>query len=222
MRILFIGAPGVGKGSQSAVVSKILSIPHISMGDIFRNNITTGTRLGLAAKEYIDKGLLVPDEVTIDIIGDRLNQTDCMYGFILDGFPRTLKQAVFLDKVLCDSNIKLDAIINITLDDFSIIGRLAGRRLCQQCNQIYHLTDKPPQKEGICDLCNSVLITRMDDETETVKKRLEVYHEQTKPLIDYYKINPGIINIISEDDIALTTRNILDALGISPEKLNEF
>lgn len=215
MRLMLLGAPGVGKGSQAALIAKALSVPHISTGDIFRYHIANATDLGVKAKEYIEKGMLVPDEVTVEIVADRLKKDDCNNGFILDGFPRTLEQAQFLDGILEKLDIQLDRILNITLDDNSIIIRLSGRRICPQCNNVYHLQDKPPKCGGICDNCNTVLMQRDDDNEETIIKRLHVYHRQTEPLFEYYKDNVEIINVESNILFETTTKLVFSALEIA-------
>lgn len=214
MQLLMMGAPGVGKGSQAAVLSKVLSIPQISVGDIFRSNIAQGTELGKLAKSYMIKGALVPDEITIRIIKDRLMQEDCKAGFILDGFPRTLEQAHSLDGILTELDKSLDAVINITLEDHAIVTRLTGRRVCLNCNSVFHMTDKPPVHEGICDSCSEELVTRADDTVATILNRLAVYHKKTSPLTDYYKHSTRYIDIASEQDMADTTKNVFAALGL--------
>lgn len=181
MRIIMLGAPGAGKGTQATRLAEHYSIPHISTGDIFRANLKAETPLGLKAKEYMDKGLLVPDELTVDLVMDRISQEDCVNGYILDGFPRTLNQAAALD-----AKVAIDAAVDVEVPDEDIVKRMAGRRVCPTCGEPYHTEWKVPQKEGICDRCGSELIIRKDDEPETVLKRLTVYHDQTQPLIDHY------------------------------------
>lgn len=215
MRLMLLGAPGAGKGSQATQISKALSVPHISTGDMFRYHINNNTDLGKEAQQYMEKGLLVPDELTVNIVADRLKQDDCKNGFILDGFPRTINQAKFLDDVLNSLKIKLDCILNIVLDDNTIIKRLSGRRICPQCAAVFHIEDKPPLREGICNNCDSELIQRDDDNEETIVKRLKVYHEQTKPLIEYYKDKVKMLNVQSQKSFAETTKNVFDSLGIS-------
>lgn len=217
MRVMLFGAPGVGKGTQAVLIAKELSVPHISTGDIFRYHIANNTELGIKAKQYIDKGLLVPDELTVEIVADRLKQDDCDKGFILDGFPRTIQQAKFLDEILKDLNIKLDVILNITLDDASIVKRLSGRRVCKQCNVVYHVEDNPPKVEGVCDKCNVDLIQRDDDNEETIINRLKVYHKQTEPLLEYYKDKVKIVSIESNKSVDVTTEQVFKALGIKDE-----
>ena len=181
MKLVLLGAPGAGKGTQSTNLSVRLGVPHISTGDIFRANIRENTPLGVEASSYISKGLLVPDELTIGMVADRLSQPDCENGYILDGFPRTLAQADALDKL-----VKLTAAVNIHVDDEVIVGRMSGRRVCPDCGEPYHIEYKAPAVDGVCDRCGGKLIVRADDKPETVKNRLKVYHDQTAPLIGYY------------------------------------
>ena len=186
MKIIMLGAPGAGKGTQAKKVAKKYNIPHISTGDIFRANIKEGTELGKRAKEYMDKGELVPDDITIGMLLDRIHKADCKDGFVLDGFPRTIPQAKSLSEALSKLNEKIDYAINIDVPDDSIITRMSGRRACLSCGSTYHIKYSAPKKENICDNCGSELVIRDDDKPETVKKRLDVYHKQTQPLIDYY------------------------------------
>jgi len=185
MILILLGAPGSGKGTQAGQISDMYSIPHISTGDIFRKNIKEGTELGRKAKEYIDKGLLVPDEVTNGIIEDRLADADCGKGFVLDGYPRTTAQAEMLDSVLDKLGVKADAALNIKVPDEDVIHRLSGRSMCR-CGETYHVDYKPPKKEGVCDKCGQELYVRDDDRPETVGERLKEYHNKTSPIIDYY------------------------------------
>lgn len=187
MKLIMLGAPGAGKGSQAKVLSDKYGIPHISTGDIFRANIKEGTELGKKAKEYMDQGLLVPDELVCDLVVDRIKQDDCKKGFILDGFPRTIPQAKSLDAALEQINEAMDYAVDLEVDDEVIVERMGGRRACLECGATYHVVNMPPAKEGICDRCGAKLVLRDDDQPETVKKRLSVYHEQTAPLIRYYK-----------------------------------
>lgn len=215
MRLIMLGAPGAGKGTQALLLSKSFSIPQISTGDILRANIKNETDLGKKAKEYMDKGLLVPDELVVEIVKDRLGKEDCKDGFILDGFPRTIPQAKALDEALADMGIKLDRAINIYVPDENIIKRMGGRRVCPQCGASYHVEFKKSLKEDICDECHSKLIQRDDDKEETVKKRLEIYHEQTKPLIEYYQ-NMGILsNIDGIGDVEEISNRIKKTLEVS-------
>lgn len=214
MRLILLGAPGSGKGTQATVLSEKLNIPHISTGDIFRSNIKSGTELGKKAKEYIDKGALVPDELTIDIIKDRLKQDDCKNGFILDGFPRTIPQADFLDEALIGMGIKLDAALNIHVDDKEIIKRLSSRRVCPNCGASYHLLYKPTKVDGVCDSCKSGVVQRDDDKEDTVLNRLKTYHSQTEPLIEYYNKKGIVKTAKGKDEVAHTTEEVLKVLGI--------
>ena len=187
MHILLMGPPGAGKGTQAAELVKAFQIPHISTGDMFRAAIKEGTEMGKQAKSYIDKGQLVPDEVTIGIVRDRLGQDDCKKGFILDGFPRTVEQADALTGILRDLGLSLTRVLNINVPASDLIERAVGRRICKKCGATYHTKFNPPKKEGICDECGSELFQRADDNAETMKNRLSVYEASTKPLIDYYK-----------------------------------
>lgn len=187
MKIIMLGAPGAGKGTQAEMISGKYHLPHISTGDIFRANIKSGTELGKEAKSYMDKGLLVPDELTVRILLDRVAKEDCKEGYILDGFPRNIPQAEVLDAELAKLGDKIDAAIDIEVPDENIIERMMGRRACASCGATYHIVNVPPKKEGICDKCGDKLILRDDDREETVRNRLNVYHEQTQPLIDFYQ-----------------------------------
>ena len=195
MKIIMLGAPGAGKGTQAKQIADKYSIPHISTGDIFRANIKNGTELGKKAKQYMDQGALVPDELTCDLVMDRIQQDDCKNGFVLDGFPRTIPQAEALDAALGKINEKMDYAIDVDVPDENIVNRMSGRRSCLNCGATYHLISIPPKVEGICDRCGSEIVLREDDKPETVQKRLKVYHEQTQPLIDYYK-NQGILKSV--------------------------
>ena len=195
MKIIMLGAPGAGKGTQAKQIAGKYSIPHISTGDIFRANIKNGTELGKKAKEYMDQGLLVPDELTCDLVVDRIGQDDCKNGFVLDGFPRTIPQAEALTEALNKLGQKMDYAIDVDVPDDNIVKRMSGRRACLDCGATYHIVSIPPKQEGICDVCGSELVLRDDDKPETVQKRLDVYHEQTQPLIDYYK-KEGILKSV--------------------------
>ncbi|MCM1158415.1 MAG: adenylate kinase [Bacteroidales bacterium] len=186
MKIIMLGAPGAGKGTQAKMIAAKYGIPHISTGDIFRANIKNGTELGAKAKEYMDKGLLVPDELVVDLVIDRFKEPDCENGYVLDGFPRTIPQAEALDKALTAIGENVDYAINVEVPDENIINRMGGRRACVGCGATYHIVYSPTKVEGKCDTCGADLIIRDDDKPETVKNRLNVYHEQTQPLIDYY------------------------------------
>lgn len=186
MKIIMLGAPGAGKGTQAKMIAAKYGIPHISTGDILRANIKNGTELGAKAKEYMDKGLLVPDELIVDLVIDRFKEPDCENGYVLDGFPRTIPQAEALDKALTAIGENVDYAINVEVPDENIINRMGGRRACVGCGATYHIVYSPTKVEGKCDTCGADLIIRDDDKPETVKNRLNVYHEQTQPLIDYY------------------------------------
>lgn len=186
MKIIMLGAPGAGKGTQAKKIAAEYSIPHISTGDIFRANIKEGTELGVKAKSYIDSGNLVPDEITIAMLLDRIHQDDCKKGFVLDGFPRTIAQAVSLGEALDKLGEKIDYAVEVDVPDSAILSRMSGRRVCLSCGSTYHIEFTPPTKENVCDSCEHDLVIRDDDKPETVKKRLEVYHELTSPLVDYY------------------------------------
>ena len=186
MKLIMLGAPGAGKGTQAKMIAKEYGIPHVSTGDIFRANIKEGTELGKEAKEYMDKGLLVPDELTVKILLDRVAKDDCKNGYVLDGFPRTIPQAEVLEEALNKLGDKIDYAIDVDVPDENIIKRMSGRRACLKCGATYHIEHVPPKKEGICDVCGEPLVLRDDDKPETVKNRLDVYHKQTQPLIDFY------------------------------------
>lgn len=195
MKIIMLGAPGAGKGTQAKMIAEKYSIPHISTGDIFRANIKNGTELGKKAKSYMDKGQLVPDELTLDLIMDRFKADDCKNGYVLDGFPRTIPQAEVLDNALNELGDKIDYAIDVDVPDENIIKRMSGRRACLSCGATYHIEHIPPKTEGICDTCGQELVLRDDDKPETVKNRLNVYHEQTQPLIDFYTAK-GILKTV--------------------------
>ena len=213
MRIIMLGAPGAGKGTFSAYLEEKYQIPHISTGDIFRENIKNNTELGAKAKTYMDKGELVPDELVVSLVVDRLAKDDCAKGFILDGFPRTLPQADALTKALEDAESGIDYALNIDCPDEFIINRMAGRRVCPGCGASYHLVNVPPKKEGVCDVCGAELIQREDDNPETIANRLRVYHEQTQPLIDYYadqKVLENVDGTIGRDNVFAVLDKLLD------------
>lgn len=195
MKIIMLGAPGAGKGTQAKMIAEKYSIPHISTGDIFRYNIKNGTELGKEAKKYMDQGLLVPDELTVKILLDRVAQDDCKNGYVLDGFPRTIPQAEVLEEALTKLGDRIDYAINVEVPDENIVKRMGGRRACINCGATYHIEHVPPKKEGICDNCGSELILRDDDKPETVKNRLSVYHKQTQPLIDFYN-GKGVLRTV--------------------------
>ena len=196
MKIIMLGAPGAGKGTQADKICAKYNIPHISTGDIFRANIKNNTELGQKAKSYMDKGELVPDELVVDLVVDRIKADDCTNGYVLDGFPRTIPQAEALDAALAAINDKVDYAINVEVPDENIINRMSGRRACVACGATYHVAHIPTKVEGVCDKCGAELILRDDDKPETVKNRLNVYHEQTQPLIDYYTAK----NVLHEVD----------------------
>lgn len=213
MKIVMLGAPGAGKGTQAKKIAAKYNIPHVSTGDIFRANIKGGTELGKEAKSYMDAGKLVPDELTVRILLDRVSEEDCRNGYVLDGFPRTIPQAEVLDKELSKAGEKIDYAINVEVPDEDIIGRMSGRRGCPKCGASYHLKYIPPKKEGICDACGSELVLRDDDKPETVKKRLKVYHDQTQPLIDYYKKQGALKEVDGTVDPEDVFKAITDILG---------
>jgi len=187
MKIIMLGAPGAGKGTQAKQIAAKYEIPHISTGDIFRANIKNGTELGKKAKEYMDQGMLVPDELTCDLVMDRIAQDDCERGFVLDGFPRTIPQAEALTNALTKIGQSMDYAIDVDVPDENIVNRMSGRRACLNCGATYHIVFNPTKTEGVCDACGNETVLRDDDKPETVQKRLTVYHDQTQPLIDYYK-----------------------------------
>ena len=213
MKIIMLGAPGAGKGTQAKMIADKFSIPHISTGDIFRANIKEGTELGRKAKEYMDQGLLVPDELVVNLVVDRLTWEDAKNGYVLDGFPRTIPQAEALTNALAEKGEKVDFAINIDVPDQNIIERMGGRRACVSCGATYHIVNIPPKKEGICDVCGAELILRDDDKPETVKKRLDVYHEQTQPLIDYYKAEGVLKDVDGTVDMKDVFESIVKVLG---------
>ncbi len=198
---LIMGAPGAGKGTQASLIKNNYKIAHISTGDMFREAISSRTPVGLEAKKYIDKGNLAPDEITVYLVKERIQNDDCKNGFILDGFPRNLNQAKALDKLLKEEKIELKSVINIETDDKILIDRIVGRRTCPNCNEAYHIETKKPLKDGICDKCGSRLIQRADDNEEVVKSRLDVYHEQTAPLLKYYSKKGLVVNVDGMQDI---------------------
>lgn len=208
MKIIMLGAPGAGKGTQAKKIAEKYNIPHISTGDIFRANIKEGTELGKKAKTYMDQGLLVPDELVVDLVVDRVAQEDAKNGYVLDGFPRTIPQAEALDAALEKIGEKVDFAVNVEVPDENIINRMSGRRACVKCGATYHIVHIPTKVEGICDTCGSELILREDDKPETVKKRLMVYHDQTQPLIDYYTKK----NILKEVDGTVDMDEVFTAI----------
>jgi len=212
MRLILLGAPGAGKGTQAVNLSKRLNIPHISTGDIFRANIKEGTELGRKVKQIIDQGMLVPDDLTVSIVKDRLKKDDCKNGFLLDGFPRTIPQAVQLDEVLREMGAELDAVINLNVPDEVIVRRMAGRRVCKGCGMSYHIVSNPPKSEGLCDVCGEELKIRDDDKEQTVLERLKAYYEKTEPLVEYYEKKGLLLHFDGTKDITETTEEIMDKL----------
>ena len=212
MRLILLGPPGAGKGTQAEGIKKEFNIPHISTGDIFRENIKNNTELGKKAQEYMNKGLLVPDELVVDLVKDRLSKEDCKEGFLLDGFPRTMEQAEALDNVLSKMNKELDKAVNIHVDEEILVERIVGRRICRDCKATYHVKFNPPKVEGVCDKCGGELYQRDDDKEETVEKRIKVYNEQTQPLIDYYSSKDLLLNINGEQEIQKVLEDIINNL----------
>ncbi|MCL6667633.1 adenylate kinase [Streptomyces sp. NPDC101209] len=213
MRIVLVGPPGAGKGTQATRLAGKLSIPHISTGDLFRANISRQTELGKLAKSYMDAGNLVPDEVTIAMAKDRMEQPDAENGFLLDGFPRNVSQAEALDELLKTETIKLDAVLDLEVPEEEVVKRIAGRRICRNDSaHVFHVSYSPAKKEGVCDVCGGELYQRDDDSEETVRKRLEVYHTQTEPIIDYYKAQGLVVTISSLGPVDEITQRALEAL----------
>ncbi len=213
MKIIMLGAPGAGKGTQAKQIAAKYSIPHISTGDIFRANIKNGTELGKKAKSYMDQGLLVPDELTCDLVVDRISQADAVNGYVLDGFPRTIPQAEALTDALNKRSEKIDYAINVEVPDSNIVNRMSGRRACLGCGATYHVEFNAPKKEGVCDACGAELVLRDDDKPETVQKRLNVYHDQTQPLIDYYSKAGALVEVDGTQDIDVVFKDIVKILG---------
>ncbi|GGU84060.1 adenylate kinase [Streptomyces filipinensis] len=213
MRIVLVGPPGAGKGTQAVRLAEKLAIPHISTGDLFRANISRQTELGKLAKSYMDAGNLVPDEVTIAMAKDRMEQPDAQGGFLLDGFPRNVSQAEALDDLLRSEGIALDAVLDLEVPEDEVVKRIAGRRVCRnESSHVFHVTYSPPKKEGVCDVCGGELYQRDDDSEDTVRKRLEVYHTQTEPIIDYYKAQGLVVTISALGPVDEITQRALEAL----------
>ncbi|MBL1090126.1 adenylate kinase [Streptomyces sp. NPDC001739] len=213
MRIVLVGPPGAGKGTQAAYLAKNLVIPHISTGDLFRANISQGTDLGKQAKAFMDAGELVPDEVTIGMARDRMNQPDAAGGFLLDGFPRNVSQAEALDEALKEDGVTLDAVLDLEVPEEEVVKRIAGRRICRNdSSHVFHVTYSAPKQEGVCDVCGGELYQRDDDSEETVRKRLEVYHTQTEPIIDYYKAQDLVVTIPALGKVEEVTERAMAAL----------
>ena len=213
LRTVLLGPPGAGKGTQAVRIVEKYNVPHISTGDIFRENIKNGTELGKKAQEYMNKGELVPDDLVIDLATSRLLEDDCKNGFLLDGFPRTVYQAEKLDEFLTAHGMKLDKVIDIEVEKEELITRLTGRRVCKKCGASYHVVNIPPKKEGICDICGGELFQRADDTVETVENRIEVYNEQTMPLVDYYKRADNIVTIDGALPLATVFAEIVKSIG---------
>lgn len=213
MKILLMGPPGAGKGTQAEKLTEILNVPHISTGDMFRKAIKEETSLGKEAKSYMDKGELVPDQVTVGIVRDRIEEEDCKKGFLLDGFPRTVSQADSLEKMLKDLGIKLDSVINVEVPTEELIGRLTGRRICKSCGATYHMLFNPPKLEGVCDKCGGELYQRDDDTEKTAENRLQVYDKQTAPLLEYYNDTGLLLNVNGNQSMENVLKEILKALG---------
>lgn len=213
MKIIMLGAPGAGKGTQAKMIAEKYSVPHVSTGDIFRANIKNGTELGKEAKQYMDQGKLVPDELTVKILLDRVAQDDCKNGYVLDGFPRTIPQANVLDEALTKLGDRIDYAVNVDVPDDNIINRMGGRRACVACGATYHIVYNAPKTEGICDNCGKELIIRDDDQPETVKNRLKVYHEQTQPLIDFYEGKGVLKSVDGTADMKDVFAAIVEILG---------
>ena len=213
MKLIMLGAPGAGGGAQAKRIAAKYGIPHISTGDIFRANIKNGTELGKKAQTYMDQGLLVPDELVCDLVVDRIQQSDCEKGYVLDGFPRTIPQAEALTAALEKLGTGIDYAINVEVPDANILNRMGGRRACLGCGATYHVEFNAPKQEGICDTCGAELVLRDDDKPETVQKRLDVYHEQTQPLIDYYTKAGKLAEVDGTKDMDDVFAAIVDLLG---------
>ena len=213
MKLIMLGAPGAGKGTQAKRIAAKYGIPHISTGDIFRANIKNGTELGKKAQTYMDQGLLVPDELVCDLVVDRIQQSDCEKGYVLDGFPRTIPQAEALTAALEKLGTGIDYAINVEVPDANILNRMGGRRACLGCGATYHVEFNAPKQEGVCDTCGAELVLRDDDKPETVQKRLDVYHEQTQPLIDYYTKAGKLAEVDGTKDMDDVFAAIVDLLG---------
>lgn len=214
MRLVIIGAPGAGKGTQSVRICEYFKIPHLSTGDIFRKHIKQQTQMGKQVELLISQGKLVPDDITMNVVKEKLREDECNNGFLMDGFPRTVKQARFLDEILAEKNWKIDFAINLVVDDALIIRRMSGRRVCVGCGSSYHIVTVPPKNEGICDRCDGELIQRPDDEENTVMQRLDVYNTQTGPIIEFYRKSGVLLEVDGKDGVEETTNEIFRNLGV--------
>lgn len=214
MRVVLVGPPGAGKGTQAQIIAERLAIPKVSTGDIFRANISGGTELGQRAKAYMDRGDLVPDEVTNAMVRDRLAEDDAANGFLLDGFPRNVRQAETLDGILADLSVDLDAAVELVVDEDEVVRRLEGRRTCQKCGHVHHLEYTPPTTAGVCDVCGGELLQRDDDRPETIRRRLEVYREQTAPLVNFYGERELLVRVDAIGAVEDVTRRALKVLGV--------
>lgn len=208
MRLIITGPPGAGKGTQAQLIKEAFQIPHISTGEMFRNANKKQSELGILAYERINRGELVPDDITVKLVRERLQQDDAKQGFLLDGFPRTKAQAIAFDELMVESNVKLDAVINLFVEDSELVNRIVGRRVCTNCSANYHIENNPPKKDGICDVCGSKLIQRKDDTEETVLHRIEVYHAQTKPILEHFNKQKIVFNVDGTGDIQETFLSI--------------
>jgi adenylate kinase len=213
MRIILLGPPGAGKGTQAAALSEELHLPHISTGDMFRHALKNKTTLGIEAKKFMDEGELVPDDIVVSMVRERIEEDDCKNGFILDGFPRTIVQAEKLDETLENSGIMIDVVLNLACDDNIILTRLTGRRVCRSCGAIYHVTNMPPKNEGVCDKCGGTLYQRDDDKEETIMNRLDVYRASTEQLIEYYRRKDLLKNVDANAQRENTLKEMLRILN---------
>jgi len=213
-RLILLGPPGAGKGTLASTLSVKFNAPHISTGSVFRRNIKEGTRLGMRVKKYMDKGELVPDEIVINIVTDRLDEDDCATGFLLDGFPRTVHQAEELDKYLESRGLAIDRVIDLVADEELLMQRMINRRVCKSCGRIYHVITMPPKQEGICDVCGGEIYQRADDTEETVRNRFAVYQSQTAPLIEYYRKAGNLLAIDGSGTPDETLELVVEALGV--------
>jgi adenylate kinase len=213
MYLVFLGPPGAGKGTQAALVSKQMGLAHIATGDLFRGAVEKGSELGKLVKTYMEKGELVPDEVTIQVVSERIGEPDCKTGCIFDGFPRTLEQAKALDKTLAERNNKVDKVVYIEVAEEALLQRLGGRWTCTKCGAVYHEVASPPRNAGKCDKCGGELYQRADDNIQTIKERLKVYFAQTAPLLEYYNVGDKLIRIVGESGIEAVAEKIMNALG---------